>query len=161
PDTNDGGDDADLETTAFERIALLDMRLEISDMPPAFSFRPGPAAKAHVAQGLPHGSAAVTVACGVDVRLGHAADVRPAAKETAEMSFLVAPCRNFDGAVCVRIRIDDAGGFERIHDAKRPIEPAREILTFEMRSEHKRSEEHTSELQSRGHLVCRLLLEKK
>src|SRR5437870_13917289 len=28
-------------------------------------------------------------------------------------------------------------------------------------AENKRSEEHTSELQSRGHLVCRLLLEKK
>src|SRR5437870_9842623 len=28
-------------------------------------------------------------------------------------------------------------------------------------SETRRSEEHTSELQSRGHLVCRLLLEKK
>src|SRR5690625_4755089 len=28
-------------------------------------------------------------------------------------------------------------------------------------NEHTRSEEHTSELQSRGHLVCRLLLEKK
>src|SRR5690625_6525513 len=28
-------------------------------------------------------------------------------------------------------------------------------------SEYKRSEEHTSELQSRGHIVCRLLLEKK
>src|SRR5690625_7051559 len=27
--------------------------------------------------------------------------------------------------------------------------------------QHRRSEEHTSELQSRGHLVCRLLLEKK
>src|SRR5690625_5359301 len=27
--------------------------------------------------------------------------------------------------------------------------------------ENQRSEEHTSELQSRGHLVCRLLLEKK
>src|SRR5690625_5891135 len=27
--------------------------------------------------------------------------------------------------------------------------------------EEKRSEEHTSELQSRGHIVCRLLLEKK
>src|SRR5690625_6014555 len=27
--------------------------------------------------------------------------------------------------------------------------------------EYSRSEEHTSELQSRGHLVCRLLLEKK
>src|SRR5690625_226846 len=31
-----------------------------------------------------------------------------------------------------------------------------QIFTF-----HLRSEEHTSELQSRGHLVCRLLLEKK
>src|SRR5439155_22512725 len=29
------------------------------------------------------------------------------------------------------------------------------------RENHRRSEEHTSELQSRGHLVCRLLLEKK
>src|SRR5690625_6875718 len=29
------------------------------------------------------------------------------------------------------------------------------------RPEIERSEEHTSELQSRGHLVCRLLLEKK
>src|SRR5690625_6922384 len=29
------------------------------------------------------------------------------------------------------------------------------------RSRRYRSEEHTSELQSRGHLVCRLLLEKK
>src|SRR5437870_8050664 len=33
---------------------------------------------------------------------------------------------------------------------RRPAKPSR-----------KRSEEHTSELQSRGHLVCRLLLEKK
>src|SRR5690625_5498563 len=29
------------------------------------------------------------------------------------------------------------------------------------RARNRRSEEHTSELQSRGHLVCRLLLEKK
>src|SRR5690625_5814445 len=29
------------------------------------------------------------------------------------------------------------------------------------RPAHRRSEEHTSELQSRGHLVCRLLLENK
>src|SRR5439155_3571081 len=33
------------------------------------------------------------------------------------------------------------------------------VTTREMK--YKRSEEHTSELQSRGHLVCRLLLEKK
>src|SRR5437870_10432233 len=30
-----------------------------------------------------------------------------------------------------------------------------------LRADQPRSEEHTSELQSRGHLVCRLLLEKK
>src|SRR5258708_9105209 len=33
--------------------------------------------------------------------------------------------------------------------------------THEFRSDHDRSEEHTSELQSPDHLVCRLLLEKK
>src|SRR2546422_5613332 len=33
--------------------------------------------------------------------------------------------------------------------------------TVRARSEQRRSEEHTSELQSRLHLVCRLLLEKK
>src|SRR5439155_20167987 len=32
---------------------------------------------------------------------------------------------------------------------------------FAVRAHLLRSEEHTSELQSRGHLVCRLLLEKK
>src|SRR3989442_5316910 len=43
-----------------------------------------------------------------------------------------------------------------------------EVLTFELEvqgrvlvSLNRRSEEHTSELQSRPHLVCRLLLEKK
>src|SRR5450755_4607369 len=49
------------------------------------------------------------------------------------MSFLIAPRRDFNGTVYVRAGIDDAGGFEGIHDAKRPIEPAREILAFEMR----------------------------
>ena len=49
------------------------------------------------------------------------------------MPFLVAPGCNFDRAVCVRIAIDDAGGFERIDHAERPIEPARVVLAFEMR----------------------------
>src|SRR5690554_7654832 len=40
---------------------------------------------------------------------------------------------------------------QRDHKLVRPVERAAE----------KRSEEHTSELQSRPHLVCRLLLEKK
>src|SRR5437870_9612318 len=37
----------------------------------------------------------------------------------------------------------------------------RRALRRESWASRKRSEEHTSELQSRGHLVCRLLLEKK
>src|SRR5690625_6488989 len=36
-----------------------------------------------------------------------------------------------------------------------------DIARSEWYHEGRRSEEHTSELQSRGHLVCRLLLEKK
>src|SRR5690625_5600482 len=40
--------------------------------------------------------------------------------------------------------------------------PGKRVHTMvEQRLNHIRSEEHTSELQSRGHLVCRLLLEKK
>src|SRR5690625_5489871 len=46
--------------------------------------------------------------------------------------------------------------------APAPRAPLREILSaIVSSSKQMRSEEHTSELQSRGHLVCRLLLEKK
>src|SRR5437899_6006504 len=41
------------------------------------------------------------------------------------------------------------------------IPPAHASFGVNLRSEHSRSEEHTSELQSLRHLVCRLLLEKK
>src|SRR5690625_6936230 len=37
----------------------------------------------------------------------------------------------------------------------------RGIMEDNIENQRVRSEEHTSELQSRGHLVCRLLLEKK
>src|SRR5439155_7264003 len=40
-------------------------------------------------------------------------------------------------------------------------EPSLRVLLFDSFCGYVRSEEHTSELQSRGHLVCRLLLEKK
>src|SRR5690625_1915267 len=45
-----------------------------------------------------------------------------------------------------------------------PVQPASSALAKKRQSTNGpgvRSEEHTSELQSRGHLVCRLLLEKK
>src|SRR3954451_24893469 len=52
----------------------------------------------------------------------------------SEVAFLVAPCRDFDGAFDLRIAVDHAGRFEGIDDAKRPVEPARKVLTFEVRS---------------------------
>src|SRR5690625_5698942 len=48
--------------------------------------------------------------------------------------------------------------------SKRTKKKYRAKFTYDLETnkiEMKRSEEHTSELQSRGHLVCRLLLEKK
>src|SRR5690625_3693364 len=57
-----------------------------------------------------------------------------------------------------------AGDVEQFVTRKRSSRKQLERLVDEIESFHvfkERSEEHTSELQSRGHLVCRLLLEKK
>src|SRR5439155_23745462 len=53
--------------------------------------------------------------------------------------------------------------FQSFHDHRELLGVPRANLIREQRTWTKirRSEEHTSELQSRGHLVCRLLLEKK
>src|SRR5437870_11497348 len=65
------------------------------------------------------------------------------------------------------------GGFDQAHSPQlADNEDSRNVgleILFDVRhfnglesvAEGERSEEHTSELQSRGHLVCRLLLEKK
>ena len=132
PDPDDGRDNSDSEAAAFERLALFDMGFEISDMPPAFATAAGAAGEAGLAQRVTHAVAAA-VACCVDIGFGDAADIGPAAEEVSEMPFLVAPGRNFDRAACIRIAIDDAGGFERIDHAERSIEPARVVLAFQMR----------------------------
>src|SRR2546422_8458485 len=49
----------------------------------------------------------------------------------------------------------------RIQVGKRLVEEQQARFHDQRPGERKRSEEHTSELQSRLHLVCRLLLEKK
>src|SRR5690625_5885006 len=59
---------------------------------------------------------------------------------------------NAFGSWCCTEIVDSFSGL-RIHDCR--SESRCNILN------QARSEEHTSELQSRGHLVCRLLLEKK
>src|SRR5690625_2439151 len=58
------------------------------------------------------------------------------------------------------IEMADASGIHLLKSEERNPLKATSIGTGELLL-HARSEEHTSELQSRGHLVCRLLLEKK
>ena len=134
PDADDGRDDADLECAAFERLALLDMGLDISAMASAFDVDACPAGESSLAQRIAHGLAAAAVARRIDIRLRDTADIGPAAEEAAEMSFLVAPGCDFDSAAGIGIGIDDPGRFERVDDAERPIEPAGIVLAFEMRS---------------------------
>src|SRR3712207_7522707 len=54
--------------------------------------------------------------------------------------------------------IDPSNGWEATDVHVRVYSPENR---FQMAIAHRRSEEHTSELQSRQYLVCRLLLEKK
>src|SRR5207244_8631062 len=59
----------------------------------------------------------------------------------------------------VKLRI---GAVIKVIHAAAPIDPDIDALWSRIETEfHARSEEHTSELQSPDHLVCRLLLEKK
>src|SRR5690625_6259512 len=48
-----------------------------------------------------------------------------------------------------------------LHTSFQSGQPEMKAAYHRNRDDRIRSEEHTSELQSRGHLVCRLLLEKK
>src|SRR5207253_10704338 len=65
----------------------------------------------------------------------------------ARIDILCSPCR-LPLVLLRRRHCSKFGGPRGPHIRRQPLGPPR-------------SEEHTSELQSRGHLVCRLLLEKK
>src|SRR5690625_5515055 len=79
--------------------------------------------------------------------------MRAIASITFDQEFVVHDIRVIDG---------NNGLFVAMPSKRTPDGEFRDIahpINSNMRG--KRSEEHTSELQSRGHLVCRLLLEKK
>src|SRR3712207_8457087 len=69
------------------------------------------------------------------------------------------------GGVRDRLCRHGGGGRAQAHggavDADQQAGPPGEVPLDQARQEHVRSEEHTSELQSRPYLVCRLLLGKK
>src|SRR5690625_6789625 len=64
---------------------------------------------------------------------------------------------------CARVALSQSATPASVEDTQRDIEQISTTLKSLARENASlgRSEEHTSELQSRGHLVCRLLLEKK
>src|SRR2546422_3960827 len=69
----------------------------------------------------------------------------------------------FRSSAEVRLNIEDARTEERRGIKRQPAIGPRDVVCRRVRGtpDQLRSEEHTSELQSRLHLVCRLLLEKK
>src|SRR5690625_5616201 len=60
---------------------------------------------------------------------------------------------------CSRCSTDRGEG--AAEKARQQARQGRRVADGRRQRTRRRSEEHTSELQSRGHLVCRLLLEKK
>src|SRR5690625_6576343 len=69
-----------------------------------------------------------------------------------------------DGLADVQIEMVSArtgDGVDRLRSLLAEVIAGESVAARTARDEVARSEEHTSELQSRGHLVCRLLLEKK
>src|SRR2546429_8616119 len=72
--------------------------------------------------------------------------------------------RRFFAATVASVKAtENSGAVVVLHDITdlRKLERVRRDIVANVSHEFKRSEEHTSELQSRLHLVCRLLLEKK
>src|SRR4051812_27180055 len=109
------------------------MGLEITDVPAAFGADARASCQADAFQGLAHGAIAVAVMRGVDFGFRKRADKGSAAEEGAEMAFLVAPGCDFHRAGDVWIRVQRAGGFQRVDHAERAIEPAGMVLAFKMR----------------------------
>src|SRR5256884_4432347 len=80
-----------------------------------------------------------------------AQDKPPGTDAKAKVELTTDPSPAQKGSNTIRVKLTDPAG--------KPIAGAQVTATFFMAA--MRSEEHTSELQSRLHLVCRLLLEKK
>src|SRR5690625_3692900 len=65
-----------------------------------------------------------------------------------------------DGEVMATVASRSPPSSDSAEDSISTFQPRASAYPRYIRSSSARSEEHTSELQSRGHLVCRLLLEK-
>src|SRR5206468_10498928 len=98
PDADDGGHDADGELAVLQRIALLDMRLDISDVPSRLAGDARASGKPHLGERIAHGAAAGAVARGIDIGFGHLPDIGARAEKMPEMSLLISPGGDLDRA---------------------------------------------------------------
>src|SRR3989449_11232048 len=71
------------------------------------------------------------------------------------------PDANKDQHGRLRVAAAVGGNAEALARARALLGAGCDVIVVDSAHGHSRSEEHTSELQSRLHLVCRLLLEKK
>src|SRR5439155_22239235 len=81
----------------------------------------------------------------------------PTALYTLSLHDALPICRHLDRGVPAA----DPGMRARFESVATAFTPSWKLDANAASRRSRRSEEHTSELQSRGHLVCRLLLEKK
>src|SRR5690625_6052829 len=91
-------------------------------------------------------------------RAAERTEISPAARDLSAVVHSRRPTREASASMSqdrLLLRPADPTSRPRFH-----TDPGSRIDPFEERA-RSRSEEHTSELQSRGHLVCRLLLETK
>src|SRR5690625_6557017 len=83
-------------------------------------------------------------------------------EKEAEITVATIPVTAEDATGFGIMKTDDQGNIESFVEKPHASELEKwASVTSEEMHQAGRSEEHTSELQSRGHLVCRLLLEKK
>src|SRR3712207_7175010 len=84
-------------------------------------------------------------------------------EEVGDVDVLPPPVEAVQSAVGVLLKLREVGEVELVAVVLERAEDARAevVVGVDEAAEVGRSEEHTSELQSRQYLVCRLLLEKK
>src|SRR6266508_4836687 len=110
----------------------------------------------------------VLAACRVPLARGAGTAFRASEALAIEEAAMLRACEFSQAArVCVALMSDSAGipspscKRQIILRVKGRLRLSTSCTRLRLPMKGMRSEEHTSELQSRGHLVCRLLLEKK
>ena len=134
PDRDDGGDVADLQIRGDQRVALLDMRLEETLVPPFLVAHARFTCEPDLLQRLAQRLAVIAVGGGVDLALFKDAEEGFRAEERTVMALLVTQGNDIDAAIGEAAVIGNgASGFQPVDHAERTVEPAGMVLALQMR----------------------------